>query len=99
MLSSKEKCWLVVEGEKRPIQLEARDCFLLSRKRAFSLGSDLALTAVKSEMIYCQAINSITRCGSGRKQHTELASGSVRSTRRVCYSSHPCRSCPTLDCR
>lgn len=58
------KCWLVVEGEKRPIQLEARDCFLLSRKRAFSLGSDLALTAVKSETIYCQAINGIARCGS-----------------------------------
>ncbi|UHH10151.1 AraC family transcriptional regulator [Luteimonas fraxinea] len=57
-------CWLTVEGVEQPIQLTAGDCFLLSRKRAFSLRSDLALPAIHSDEIYCHAINGVARCGT-----------------------------------
>lgn len=60
----KGRCWLAVEGEDQPIQLDAGDCFLLSRKRTFSLGSDFALPAVKSETVYCHAVNGIAHYGS-----------------------------------
>ncbi|HEY0198271.1 MAG TPA: cupin domain-containing protein [Rhodanobacter sp.] len=56
-------CWLTVEGRKRPVRLEAGDCFLLSRKRAFSLCSDLSLPTVKSDEVYRHAVNGIARHG------------------------------------
>lgn len=61
------KCWLTVEGEAHPIPLEEGDCFLLSRQRAFSLCSELALPAVKSDEIYRNAINGVASHGSGDK--------------------------------
>lgn len=57
-------CWLTVEGVEHPIRLENGDCFLLSRKRAFSLRSDLSLPAIHSDAIYRHAINGIARCGT-----------------------------------
>jgi AraC-like DNA-binding protein len=56
-------CWLAVEGLAQPIRLEAGDCFLLSRQRAFSLGSDLSLPAVGSGEIYRHPVHGIARCG------------------------------------
>ncbi|MBY4674889.1 cupin domain-containing protein [Burkholderia multivorans] len=57
-------CWLTVEGVEQPIRLETGDCFLLSRKRAFSLRSDLTLPAIRSDEIYRHAVNGIARCGT-----------------------------------
>lgn len=57
-------CWLTVEGLEQPICLEGGDCFLLSRKRAFSLRSDLSLPAIHSDEIYRHAVNGIARCGT-----------------------------------
>lgn len=57
-------CWLKVEGVELPIQLNVGDCFLLSRKRAFSLLSDMALPAIHSDTIYRQATHGIARCGT-----------------------------------
>jgi len=57
-------CWLVVEGLGQPIQLTAGDCFLLPRKRAFSLRSDLSFPAIHSEAIYRHAVNGIASCGT-----------------------------------
>jgi len=58
------QCWLAVEGVAAPIHLEAGDCFLLSRQRAFSLRSEPSLRAVASEEVYRHAVNGIARCGS-----------------------------------
>lgn len=60
-------CWLAVEGVKQPIHLQAGDCFLLSRRRAFSLGNDLALPAVEAETVYRHAINGVAHHGSADK--------------------------------
>lgn len=57
-------CWLTVDGVEQPIRLERGDCFLLSRKRAFSLGSDRSLPALRADEIYRHAVNGIARCGS-----------------------------------
>lgn len=57
-------CWLTVEGVKQPIQLQAGDCFLLSRRRAFSLGNDRAVPAVEAETVYRHAIDGVARYGS-----------------------------------
>ncbi|WP_025135353.1 AraC family transcriptional regulator [Achromobacter sp. DH1f] len=57
-------CWLTVEDVAQPIWLESGDCFLLSRKRAFSLRSELSLPAIPSDEIYHHAVNGIARCGS-----------------------------------
>jgi AraC-like DNA-binding protein len=57
-------CWLTVEGVEQSIQLQAGDCFLLSRRRAFSLSNKLALSAVQAETIYRNAINGIAHHGS-----------------------------------
>lgn len=58
------RCWLTVEGVEQPILLESGDCFLLSRKRAFSLRSDLSLPAIHSDEIYRHAVNGIAYCGT-----------------------------------
>jgi len=57
-------CLLTVEGVEPPIRLQAGDCFLLSRRRAFALSSDLALPAVKAETVYRDAVHGIARHGS-----------------------------------
>ncbi|MFT4066339.1 MAG: AraC family transcriptional regulator [Paraburkholderia sp.] len=57
-------CWLTVEDVEQPVRLEAGDCFLLSRKRAFSLRSDLALPTIHSDEIYRYAVNGIAHCGA-----------------------------------
>jgi AraC-like DNA-binding protein len=57
-------CWLTVEGVEQPIRLAAGDGFLLSRRRAFSLRSDLARPAVPADDIYRDATHGIARCGS-----------------------------------
>ncbi|MFC4761847.1 AraC family transcriptional regulator [Dyella koreensis] len=57
-------CWLIVEGVEQPIRLEAGDCFLLSRGRAFSLRSNLALPGIQSDAIYRHAVNGIACCGT-----------------------------------
>lgn len=57
-------CWLIVEGVERPIPLEAGDCFLLSRKRAFSLRSDLSTPAIHADDIYRYAVNGFAHCGT-----------------------------------
>lgn len=57
-------CWLTVDGVEKPIRLESGDCFLLPRKRTFSLCSDLSLPAIHSDEIYCHAVNGIARCGT-----------------------------------
>lgn len=59
------RCWLTVEGVQHPIELAPGDCFLLSRRRAFSLRSDLELPAIHSDRIYRHAINGVARCGTG----------------------------------
>lgn len=56
-------CWLTVEGVEKPIRLQAGDCFLLSRRRAFSLRTDLALPAVEAETVYRDAVNGIAYHG------------------------------------
>jgi Cupin len=38
--------WLPVEGVRDPVHLTAGDCFLLPRRRSFSLASDLSLPSV-----------------------------------------------------
>lgn len=57
-------CWLTVDGVEEAIRLESGDCFLLSRKRTFSLCSDLSLPAIHSDEIYRHAINGLARCGT-----------------------------------
>jgi AraC-like DNA-binding protein len=57
-------CWLTVDGVEEAIRLESGDCFLLSRKRTFSLCSDLSLSAIHSDEIYRHAINGLARCGT-----------------------------------
>jgi len=57
-------CWLMVEGVEQPIRLTAGDCFLLPRKRAFSLRSDLSFPAIHSDAIYRHAVNGIASCGT-----------------------------------
>lgn len=57
-------CWLTVDGVAAPIKLERGDCFLLSRRRRFSLRSDLSLPAIQSDEIYRHADNGIARCGT-----------------------------------
>lgn len=54
----------MVEGVEQPIRLEVGDCFLLSRKRTFSLRSDLTLPAIRSDEIYRHAVNGVARCGT-----------------------------------
>ncbi|WP_256081955.1 AraC family transcriptional regulator [Massilia sp. YIM B04103] len=58
-------CWLAVDGMEQPVQLQAGDCFLLSRQSAFSLCSDLALPAIEADIIYRDASNGVARCGPG----------------------------------
>ncbi|NVE00693.1 AraC family transcriptional regulator [Massilia sp. BJB1822] len=58
-------CWLAVDGMEHPIRLQAGDCFLLSRQRAFSLCSDLALPAIASDEIYRHASNGVACYGPG----------------------------------
>ncbi|HEX7816757.1 AraC family transcriptional regulator [Dyella sp.] len=57
-------CWLIVEGVEQPIRLEQGDCFLLSRKRTFSLRSDFSLPAVRAEEVYRHAAGGIAQCGT-----------------------------------
>lgn len=57
-------CWLTVEGVEQAIRLEAGDCFLLSRRRTFSLCNDPALPAIQAEEIYRHAVNGIAHCGT-----------------------------------
>ncbi|MEB5485031.1 AraC family transcriptional regulator [Burkholderia pseudomallei] len=57
-------CWLAVEGEEKPIWLEAGDCFLLSRRRPLSIGSDLSLPPLDAEELYRHAANSMAHCGT-----------------------------------
>ncbi|WP_081058495.1 AraC family transcriptional regulator [Burkholderia thailandensis] len=57
-------CWLTVEGVEQPVRLERGDCFLLSRRRAFSLRNDLSIPAIQSDEIYRHAIDGIARCGT-----------------------------------
>lgn len=57
-------CWLRVEGIEQPTRLESGDCFLLSRKRAFSLCSDLSLQAIDSDEIYRHAVDGIAHYGT-----------------------------------
>jgi AraC-like DNA-binding protein len=40
------QCWLSVEGIPEPVLLTAGDCFLLPRRRPFSLSTNLSLTPV-----------------------------------------------------
>ncbi|WP_208459175.1 AraC family transcriptional regulator [Burkholderia pyrrocinia] len=57
-------CWLAVEGEAEPLQLEAGDCFLLSRARPVSIGSDLSLPALDADELYRHAVSGVAHCGS-----------------------------------
>lgn len=57
-------CWLTVEGVEQAIPLEAGDCFLLSRRRAFALSSDPTLPAIQADEIYRHAAKGIARCGT-----------------------------------
>ncbi len=57
------ECWLVVEGVEQPIRLEKGDCFLLSRQRAFSLSSGLAIPMTDSEKVYRLMVNGIASYG------------------------------------
>lgn len=56
-------CWLTVEGVAQPIWLERGDAFLLSRKRVFSLRSDLSMPAIHSDEIYRHAIDGVAKYG------------------------------------
>ena len=57
-------CWLSVEGVAQAIRLERGDCFLLSRRRTFSLRSDPGLPAVPADQVYRHAVQGIARCGT-----------------------------------
>ncbi|WP_110951254.1 cupin domain-containing protein [Pseudomonas bohemica] len=57
-------CWLAVEVMELPILLTAGDCFLLQRKRAFSLRSDLSFPAIHSDAIYRHAVHGVASCGT-----------------------------------
>ena len=59
------QCWLTVEGEAKPIQLQEGDCFLLSRRRTFSLCSTLGKPAIAASEIYRHASNGVATCGTG----------------------------------
>ena len=54
-------CWLSVEGVAQAIRLERGDCFLLSRRRTFSLRSDPGLPAVPADQVYRHAVQGIAR--------------------------------------
>jgi AraC-like DNA-binding protein len=45
-------CWLAVDGDGRPIRLEAGDCFLLTKGRRFILASDLELDPIDAEVVF-----------------------------------------------
>ncbi|MPQ86778.1 AraC family transcriptional regulator [Pseudomonas sp. MAFF 730085] len=53
-------CWLVVEDEL-PVLLLKGDCFLLSKRRPFTLASDLEIEPVESQEVYRDAKNGIAR--------------------------------------
>ena len=46
------QCWLAVEGEDKPVQLFAGDCFLLPRGRPFRLASDLTLPPINAAQVF-----------------------------------------------
>lgn len=57
-------CWLTVENAGEPVLLHEGDCFLLSRQRAFMLGSGPDVKTVNAERVYCNAVNGIARFGT-----------------------------------
>ena len=55
------QCWLCVEGEKAPVQLNAGDVFLLSARRTFVLGSDLVTEPVDAMSIFDERTETIMK--------------------------------------
>ena len=61
---SKGSCWLTVENTGEPVFLHEGDCFLLSRQRAFTLGSGPDVKTINAQKVYCNAVNGIARYGT-----------------------------------
>jgi AraC-like DNA-binding protein len=60
------RCWLAVDGVKKPVQLEEGDCFLLASGRPFRLASDLTVAPVDADEIFTPArLGGIATCNGG----------------------------------
>lgn len=57
------QCWLAVDGVPEPVLLRAGDCYLLTRARAYTLASDLALVPVDAADVYRDAPHGIAHHG------------------------------------
>jgi len=58
-------CWVTVDDDPQSVQVEAGDCFLLTRGRPFRLASDRALPPIESRTIYADAKDRIATCNGG----------------------------------
>jgi AraC-like DNA-binding protein len=62
------RCWLSVEGESEPVQLESGDCFVLPRGRPFQLATELSLPPVDFFTLRGNAKNgTVVSCNDGGK--------------------------------
>lgn len=59
------ECWLAVDGVTEPVRVEAGDCLLLPRGRAFRIASDLALEPVDPYVAFPGAKDAGVRCYNG----------------------------------
>ena len=58
-------CRLLVDGEERPVRIEAGDVILLSVWRSFVLGSDLDLVPVEAASVFSHHVGEVVRLGGG----------------------------------
>ncbi|MGP9436933.1 cupin domain-containing protein [Ewingella sp. AOP8-B2-18] len=57
-------CWLTVEGESAPIQLQPGDCFILTRPRAFTLTSALGMKTADAVALFRQSVKGMLHYGA-----------------------------------
>ncbi|AUX24923.1 AraC family transcriptional regulator [Sorangium cellulosum] len=59
-------CWLRVQGVRRPVRMDAGDCFLLPRGCSFVLASTLSVRPVPADEVWANARHGdVLRCGCG----------------------------------
>jgi AraC-like DNA-binding protein len=61
----KGNCWLSIEGQEAPVRVEAGDVFLLSARRSFVLGGDLAAVPVDATSLFTGSRNKTAKLGDG----------------------------------
>lgn len=59
-------CWLRIEGEAKPVRLEAGDVLLLSVQRSFVLAGDLTTEPVEAHRLFVPGHNTNTQIGTGK---------------------------------